>query len=148
MTHRRGFSLMELIFAVGLGVVVMAIGYKAYVGVTRVHDIESRRESMMLTVQNVMAKIKQDTRSAASVSGSKSSLVIDGGRIVYSNLPDGAGIQRAAGRGRATFEGPVAEFSIVRQPASGVNVTIRSEKTVHRRPIRIEVTSFISPRNR
>lgn len=145
MTHRRGFSLMELIFAVGLGVVVMAIGYRAYVGVTRVHDVESRRESMMLTVQNVMAKIKQDTRSAGSVSGSKGSLVIDGGRVVYSNLPDGAGIQRAAGRGRATFEGPVAEFSISRP---GVNVTIRSEDTVHRRPIRIEVTSFISPRNR
>ncbi len=142
----RGFSLIELIFAIGLGMTVMAVGYRAHVGVQRMHDIETRRESMTLNIQNTMAKIKRDIRSASTVAATGDSLVIDSGRITYRSTP--GGVERITSSGRATFQGVKARFKAGSGGAFGADVTLRAEDTVRRRPIKIEVTSFISPRNR
>ena len=142
----RGFSLIELTFAIGLGLTVMAVGYRAHVGVQRMHDIESRRESMTLNVQNTMAKIKRDVRSASTVAPTGDSLVIDSGRITYRSTP--RGVERTTSDGRGTTQGVKARFKTGSGGVSGADVTLRAEDTVRRRPIRIEVTSFISPRNR
>ena len=142
----RGFSLIELIFAVGLGLAVMAVGYRAHVGVQRMHDIESRRESMTLNVQNAMTKIKRDIRSASSVAATGDSLVIDSGRITYRSTS--RGVERTTSDGRGAIPGVKASFETGSGGEPGAQVTLRAEDTVRRRPIGIEVTSFISPRNR
>jgi hypothetical protein len=134
--------------AASLSVVVLAAGYQAYIGFTRVDDIESRREQMTLNVQNLMARMKSDIRSGASVSGSARRLVITGTEktIIYTSLPGGAGVERVSGSRRTRYKEISAEFSTAGR--SGANVRLTAQDSVHRRPIRIEVSSFIRPRNR
>lgn len=148
MRSRRGFSLVEVMVAATLSIAVLAAGYQAYIGFMRVDDIESRRESMMLGVQNVMSKIKSDVRSGLSVGGSRESLVISDGVnfVMYKNLPDGSGIESFIGMRRTKYKDITAEFSF--DGTSGVNVRLVSKASVHRRPIKIEVNSFVRPRNR
>ena len=144
---RRGPSLIELIFAAGLGLAVLAVGYRMYFSVTRINDYENKRESMTLSVQNVMGRIKQDVRAARSVSGSGNSLALtsDAGQIVYRNARNGSGLQRSMGGGWCVFRGVTARFS---PSPRGAEVSLRSQSSMHRRPIRIEISSFVSPRNR
>ena len=147
MSTRRGMTLIELMFAMALSLTMLAVGYQAYISFTRVDDLESRRESMMLTMQNAMSKIKSDVRSGASVSGSKGSLVISGGEntVAYRNFSSGSGIERWVGVRRTRYKDVTAEFSFT--GTSGVNIRLVSKASVHRRPIRIEVNSFVRPRN-
>jgi type II secretory pathway pseudopilin PulG len=144
--RNRGFSLIELIFAIGLGMAVMAVGYRSYVGVQRMQEIEDRRESMMLNVQNAMSQVKRDIRGASTITATGGSLVIDSGRIKYHSNP--AGIDRVTAKGRYTLRGVHAEFKESPRAAPGAGVVVRAEDTVRGRPISIEVTSYISPRNR
>ena len=141
----RGFSMIELICAIGLGMVVMAVGYRGYVGVGRMHEIEERRESMMLNVGNALGQVKRDVRGASNVTATGGSLVIDSGRIIYRS--GNAGIDRITASGRGTIPGMRAQFNASPKGAHGVSVTVSAENTVRGRPIRIEVTSHISPRN-
>ena len=144
--RNRGFSLIELIVAMGVGAVVLAVGYRAYVDVLRMQDVENRRESMMLAVQDAMRNIKTDVKSGAALAVTANTLVIDGGRVVYRTKPDG--IERKTSDTRRTFEGAQAEFKPGPNRLPGVSMTIRAEDMIHRRPIRIEVAGYVSPRNR
>lgn len=145
MQRNRGFSLLEMIVTAAISAAVLATGYSLYVGVLKAQDLESQRESMMLTVQNVMGLIKRDVRNGASVSGDQDTLIIDGGRVRYKCQPNGTGIERITkSQGKCIYKGISAKFTL---DNGGVRVKLWSNAKVQRRPIRIEVTSFISPRN-
>lgn len=149
-SNRCGFSLMELIFAIALGLVVMSIGYGAYFSFMRADEAASERDSMMLTVRNAMSKMKHDVRSSSSLGGESGSLVLSGedGRIIYRNAPGGEGLERAGERGRSVFKGVRAEFSQDKGENPGVSVRLRAESVKQGRPIRVELSTFVSPRNR
>jgi len=139
---RRGTSLMELVVAVGLGIAILGVGYRAYFTLTRADDYESKRHAMMLDVQNLAARIKQDVRAARAVSASGGALTILGQpHITYRNAP--GGVERVVGRGRAVFRGTAARFE---SRSGGVEVTLRSESRSHRRPIRVGISTFVVPR--
>lgn len=147
---RAGTSLFELIFAVGLSLLVISVGYRTYVSFMRVEDIERKRESISLAVQNLMGRIKQDVRSASSISGSGGVLTITGSdtRIIYRNKQGSSCVERIANRRFTHYDNVEAVFAVKTGNAAGVDVKLTSEVKARRRPIRIEVTSFISPRNR
>lgn len=142
--NARGMTLMEVVYASGISLVVLAIGFRAYVGITRIDDVERGREMISLSVQSAMDSVKRDVRAGSSVSGSGHLLSINGpnGRISYNDT--GSGLQRTEGHARRVFKGASAEFS-----ASGndVQATVRAMDIVHRRPIRVEVSSFVRTRN-
>lgn len=140
---RRGMTLVELIFAMGLGMVVMAVGYKGYVGVTRANDYADRREATTVAAQNLMGRIKHDVRSGSSISASGASLTIGGAGVTYASTRQG--VERKVGSGHAIYKDLTARFA---PQAGGVSVTLRSATRVHRRPIDVEITSFVAPRSR
>jgi len=139
-------TLLEMIVASGVSLVVFAVGYGLYTRVTRLDEVEARREAMTLTVQNVMSRVKQDVRAAQSAACSRGSVTLATGHetITYRTLTDRSGVERLRSDRRAVYRGLTAEFEA---SGTGVNVTLRSLAVVHRRPIRIEITSFIRPRN-
>jgi hypothetical protein len=143
--NRRGMSLIEVVFACGISLVVLAIGFRAYATLTRIDDVESHREMASLTVQTAIDAIKRDVRAGSSVSGSGQSMSISGpsGRIAYRTVS--GGLQRVTSHGRRVFRGASAEFSSA--GGNGVQVKVRAKDKVHGRPIRIEVSSFVRPRN-
>lgn len=143
MRRNRGFSLLEMIVTAAISTAVLATGYSLYVGVLRAQDLESQRESMMLTAQNVMGQIKRDVRNGASVSGNSDTLIIDSGRVRYSCRPNS--VERIINvQGRCIYKGLSAKFTL---DNGGVRVKLWSRDKVQRRLIRVEITSFISPRN-
>ena len=142
---RRGTSLVELIFAMGLGLTVLAIGYRAYVAVNRADDYESRREAMVVTVQSLMSRVKQDVRASRAVTGSSTQITLTGGRrVTYKTMP-GKGVARSTGGGAALYQGVSAVFS---PTGGGVGIALSAQSRVHRRLIHVEVSSYVSPRNR
>ncbi|MCX6345745.1 MAG: prepilin-type N-terminal cleavage/methylation domain-containing protein [Armatimonadetes bacterium] len=144
-SNRCGFTLMELIFAMAISSIVLGVGYQLYAITLRSQDVECARETAMLSVQNAMARIKSDVRTGSSVHVNGGELRIQGenGLVVYRNKP-GAGVERMFGRSHVVFKDVTAKFAASR---SGVGVDLRSSIRVHRRPIRIEISSFVSPRN-
>ena len=140
---RRGFSLIEMIFVIGLGSVVLAVGYRMYASVVRADQFDSRRQEIVLASQNLLGRIKQDVRSANLTSAFGSSLVINSTdrRITYRSLP--GRVERGARHGWAKYPGLRAEF---RAKQGGVWVRVWSDAKVNRRPVRIDVTTFVHPR--
>ncbi len=147
-TNDRGTSLIELIFAMGLGLAVLAIGYRSYLGVLKVSDYEDRREQITVGVQNLMERIKKDVRAGSSVAVSGNILTIDGAglRIVYVSSPDGSGVRRETPSSRSIYKDIKAQFAAA-PGRRGVQVRLNSDSRVHRRPIHVEISSFVSPRN-
>jgi len=136
--NRRGFTLIELVVATGLGLMVIAIGYKAYFGALRVDDHAAKRESLTLGVQNLMARIKQDVRGAHALNVANGTLTIDGGRVIYRNTD--AGVER----GKCVYRDTRAEFT---SEGQGVDIRLRAGASVHKRLVRVEVESYVRPRN-
>ena len=147
MRSRRGFTLLEMLVAATISIAVLAAGYQAYTGFMRADDIEARRESMNLGTQYLMNQIKGDVRAGSSVNGTKDSLVISGpnGAVTYRNLRDGSGIEKLIAGRRVKYRDIVGEFSTSN---GGSNIMLRSKANVHRRPITVEISSYIRPRNR
>lgn len=144
----RGFTLMELIFAMAISGIVLGVGYQLYVVALHNQQIECARETVMLSIQNAMGRIKKDVRTGSSVQVNGSELRISGGNgsIIYRNRP-GAGVERVFGRSHVVFKDVTATFAASRSGGRGVDVDLRSSIRVRRRPIRIEISSFVSPRN-
>lgn len=142
---RRGFTLLEATFAMGLGIIVLAVGYGAYFNVTRADDVERRREMLTTTAQSAMARIKQDVRSASTMTISGSALVLGtaDGPVLYRNSP--RGIERVSGRSRSRFADVKASF---RQNGPGVDISINARANTHGRVIRVDLDCFVTPRNR
>ena len=147
MKSNRGFSLVELIFAIGLSMVVLAAGYSAYFHLTRADDVERRREQVTASAHNAMARIKQDVRASSSARASENvlSLSTSSGPITYRNLPNGSGVERHTSSSRGRLNGASASFQ---QSGRGVNVSITAHETIHRRAIRVDLNCFVAPRNR
>lgn len=143
-TDRRGFTLIELIVAIGLSLVVMGVGYQIYFGALRQQDIESTRESMTVTVYDLMSRIKREIRSSGSVNASAATLTMNAGgrRIVY--RATAAGVERTEGRGKRLYPLVAGRFS---PDEGGANIELKSQKQVHRRAIRVEASGFAVPRN-
>ena len=143
-SSRRGFTLFELIAATAIMTVVLSTGYRLWQSVNKADDYQARREEMTLASQNLMATIKRDVRAATSVSASGGRLTVRSpeGITTYSSLQDG--VRRAGPSGGGWFAGADARFNAER---GGVRVTITSDSIVYRRPIHIEISSFVSPRN-
>jgi len=143
---RRGISLTELIFALGVMLIVLCVGYRSYFGLTRADDIEKQRESITLTVQNAMSRIKEDVRAASAVSVTGSSLTAFGSgfHVTYHSLP-GGGLDRVIGTGHFIYKNVNAAFT---RSGSGVDVALSAKTTAHGRAIRVDLQTFISPRNR
>lgn len=143
IANRRGLSLIEMIFVIGLGAVVLAVGYRMYASVQRADQFDSRRHQIALTSQNLITRIKQDVRSAKAATASGSLLVLDSGsrRIVYRDQSQG--VERQVGRGRAKYPGLRAEFTAKQ---GGVIVRVWSDVKVNRRPVKIDVTTFVHAR--
>jgi hypothetical protein len=144
---RRGTSLMELVVAVGLGIAILGVGYRAYFTLTRADDYESKRHAMMLDVQNLAARIKQDVRAAnlVVVFGDTLALNTSDRRINYHSLAHASGVERSTRYGRGVFRGVSAQFE---GTGGGVRMRLWSELRSHRRSIRVEISTFVSPRNR
>jgi len=142
---QRGMTLVELIYSIGLSLVVMAVGYGAYASFARADDVERQREQLNLTAQNAMGRIKEDVRSASAIaaSGSTMALSMAGDRVEYRNLPRGSGVERRARHGRCLFKAVSATFS---RSGGGVNVSVKARAKTHGRAIRVDLTSFIVPR--
>jgi type II secretory pathway component PulJ len=138
-------TLIELIYSIGLSMIVMMVGYSAYASFMRADHVERQREQLNLTAQNAMARVKEDVRSASAVSASGGSMLLNmaGDRVIYRNLPGGSGVERRASRGRCLFKDISAEFS---RSGEGVDVSVRARSQVHRRAIRVDLESFIIPR--
>jgi hypothetical protein len=136
-------SLIELIFAMGLGMIVLGVGYRMYAGVARAEQFDSRRHQIVLASQNLLTKIKQDVRSANLVAVSGDSLVLSSTdrRISYRSLPDG--VRRVTRGGSAKYPGLKAVF---RASGDGVRVRVWSHSVVNRRPVKVDVTTFVRPR--
>ncbi|MDO8589376.1 MAG: hypothetical protein Q7T82_20325 [Armatimonadota bacterium] len=143
--NRRGMTMLEVIFASGLSLVVLAVGYRAFATMTRIDDVESRKEAISLNAQSAMGRIKQDVRAAAFALGTGSLLSMSGsnGRVVY--RAGSRGLERVSSCGVSVIKGVQGEFS---STGGGVRVTVRARETVHRRPVRVEISSFVRPRNR
>lgn len=147
MTRLRGATLIEMLFAMAIGLVVLGVGYRAYFGTLRADECEARRESVTIAAHNLMDRVKTDVRAASAlrVDGGALVLTAKDRRVTYRNAPDGSGVERAVDGTKGTYRGVRAAFS----PASGgVNVTVTSETAVNGRTIRVEAESFVAPRNR
>lgn len=146
ISRGRGFTLLELIFSMGLSLIVLAAGYGAYFNFSRADEVERSRELVTIAAQGAMSRIKQDIRtsSAATASGSALSLHTSDGRLTYRSRSNGSGIDRI-GPGRHSFlKGAAASFA---KNGRGVNVSVKASAKVHRRAIRVELSSFVMPRN-
>lgn len=135
---------MELIFTMGLSLIVMAASFSAYFSITRADDVERRREILITTANNALGRIKEDVRSAESVSASGSTLALgtSDGRVTYRT--QGANVQRIARHGRGLYKGVTASFS---QHGAGVEVSVNGAQIVHRRALRVDLNCFIAPRS-
>lgn len=142
MKTRGGFTLIELLFAMGLSLIVLAVGFSAFFNISRADDVERTREQLTITSNRAMDTIKEDVRAAESFSALGDSLVLNA--ITYSNLPNGAGIERLTQHGRSPFKGVRASY---KQHGRGVDISIKAHKKVHGRVIRVELHSFVTPRN-
>ena len=142
---RRGTSLIEMVFAVGLGMAVLAAAYSAYFGIARAGDCQKSREEITLEANNLMDRIKHDVRAAssASASGGAMTLSVHGRRIAYANKP-GVGTVRQASGGRWLVRGVSGRFV---KSGAGVEVRLHGEARVHRRLLRVEVDGYIAKRN-
>lgn len=143
--NRRGVSLIELIFAMGLGMAVLAIGYRMYASVARADQFDSRRHQIILTSQNLITRMKEDVRAANLVAAFGDSLVLNSTdrRITYRSLPNGSGVERGTRFGWTKYPGLRAEFHVKQ---GGVSIRIWSESKVNRRPVKIDVTTYVHPR--
>ena len=143
----KGFTLLELIFSMGLSLIVLAAGYGAYFSFSRADDVEARRELVTIAAHGAMSKIKQDIRAsgAATASGSTLSLQTPEGRFTYRGRSNGSGIDRIGPSSRSLFKGATASFA---QRGRGVNVSVKASAKVHGRAIRVDLNSFVMPRNR
>jgi prepilin-type N-terminal cleavage/methylation domain-containing protein len=148
--NQRGATLIELIVAMGLAGIVVTAAYQAYISSVRIQEAEVRRESMTLTVQNLMHRIKQDVRASrhAVARGGTLELNKAGKNVTYRSLPGGDGVERTAGRGRMVYRFVTADFSENGNGVRGVNVRLRLNAIERGRKVRVDVSSFISPRNR
>ena len=144
---RKGLTLLEMTFVMGLSLIVLAAGYSAYFSVTRADDVERRRETLTASALNAMAHVKEDVRSAseATASGSTLTLATTDGPVTYRGAAHGTGIERIAGRRRSLFKGATASFA---RSGAGVDVSIKSRAKVHGRMIRVDLDCFVTPRNR
>ncbi len=144
MRSTNGFTLIELIFTMGLSLVVLSAGYGAYFSVTRAEEVERHRERITITASSAMSHIQSDTRTACSarVSGGCLTLRTASGNIVYRSLR--SGIERRTGPRKFIFKGTVASF---RQSGRGVDVSIRAREYVNRRTIRVDLDCYLAPRN-
>ena len=147
MHTRKGFSLIELIFSMGLSLVVLAAGYGAYFSINRADDVERRREEVTISANNAISRIKEDIRGAnsASVAGHALTLNTVDGRIAYRNLPDGSGIERRTSAMHSVLKGATASFV---QSGRGVNVSTKARAKIHGRAIRVDLNCFVTPHNR
>ena len=146
--HRqRAFTLLELTFSMGLGLIVLAVGYSAYFNVVRADDVERRREALATTALEAMNTIKQDVRAAGLVAPLGNTLVLNttDRRITYRPMPRSTGILRLTSHGRREFKGVKASFS---GSDGGVNITIQANERIHGRVIRVDLDCFVTPRNR
>jgi prepilin-type N-terminal cleavage/methylation domain-containing protein len=145
--NRRAFTLLEMLVAMAISAIVLMAGYRAYFLAMQTQDVETARESATFTITTAMNSIKHDVRSASSVSVSPGSLTIAGreGRIVYKCMP-GIGLEKTVGQGRHIYKGLTARFSRG-ESGRGVNVELKWDSRVHKRPVRMEVTSYVIPRN-
>lgn len=143
----RGFSLLELIFSMGLSLIVLAAGYGAYFSFSRADEVEARRELVTIAAHGAMDRIKEDVRAANLVAafGNAMALNTSESRISYESLPNGAGISRMTRHSRSLFKGATASFA---QRGRGVNVSVRASAKVHGRAIGVDLKSFVMPRNR
>lgn len=147
ISRGRGFTMLEMVFSMGLSLIVLAAGYGAYFGFCRADDVERSRELVTIAAHGAMSKIKQDIRAsgAASASGSTLSLQTPDGRVTYRSRPNGSGIDRIESRRRSFLKGASASFA---SRGRGVDVSVRSSAKVHGRGIRVDLSSFVIPRNR
>jgi len=146
MTRTRGVTLIEMIFAMAIGLLALAVGYRAYFGALIADECEARRESMAIAAQNLTGRIKADVRSASAVGVDGGGLVVIGKdwRVTYRNAPDGSGVERAVQGARRIYPGARAVFT---PTSGGVNVTLTYEDAVHGRRMRVETKNFVAPRN-
>ena len=147
MANRRGFTLLEILVAMAISAIVLTAGYRAYFLAMQTQDVETARESAIFTLTTAMSCIEHDVRSASSLSVSPNSLTVAGreGRIVYTYSP-GIGLEKTVGQGHRMYKGLTARFSRG-EGRKGVNVELRWDSKVHKRPVRMEVTSYVVPRN-
>lgn len=143
---QRGMTLLELIVSMGLSLIVLSVGYGAYSTFTRADDVERQREQLTLTAQNALGRIKEDVRSASTISASGGTLALAsaGKKITYNNLTKGSGLERKATRGRCLFKGVAAHFT---KTGSGVTVSVTARAKPHRRAIGVDLNSFVAPRH-
>ncbi|MCX6345114.1 MAG: type II secretion system protein, partial [Armatimonadetes bacterium] len=122
-TRSHGFTLMELIVAMTISGIVLGVGYQLYALTLRNQDIECARETVTLSIQNAMGRIKSDVRTGSSVHVNGGELRIQGenGLVVYRNKP-GAGVERMFGRSHVVFKDVTVKFAASR---SGVGVDLR-----------------------
>lgn len=142
---RRGLSLIELIFALGLGMIVLGVGYRMYAAAVRADQFDTRRHRIVLASQNLIARIKQDVRSADGAWAHGSSLVLNPSdwRIDYESERDGSGVRRGTHHGWSRYPNLRADF---RNEGQGIRVRVWSDAKVNRRPVKIDVTTFVRPR--
>jgi|GEM_PF-1372396 len=147
ITRSKGFTLLELIFSMGLSLIVLAAGYGAYFSFSRADEVERRRELVIIAAHGAMSRIKEDVRasSAAAASGSTLSLQTPDGRVSYRSRANGSGIDRITPGRRSFLKGATASFA---GSGRGVNVSVKASAKVHGRAIRVDLNSFVMPRNR
>ena len=142
----KGFTLLELIFSMGLSLIVLAAGYGAYFSFSRADEVERSRELVTIAAHGAMSRIKQDIRASggATASGSTLSLQTPDGRVTYRSRSNGSGIDRIGPRSRSFLKGATASFW---GSGRGVNVSVKASAKVHGRAIRVDLSSFVMPRN-
>lgn len=148
MTRVRGATLIELVFAMAIGLVVLGVGYRAYFGTLRADECEARRESLNTAANNLMDRIKTDVRAASAlrVEGGALIVVAKGRQVNYRSAPDGSGVERVVNGARGLYRGVQASFA---PDSGGVEVAVTSRAAdVNGRTIRVEKRSFLAPRNR
>lgn len=143
----KGFTLLELIFSMGLSLIVLAAGYGAYFSFSRADEVERRRELAVIAVHGAMSRIKQDIRASSDATASSSTLSLEtpDGRFTYRNRANGSGIDRIGPSSRSFLKGATASFA---GSGRGVNVSVKASARVHGRAIRVDLNSFVMPRNR
>lgn len=144
MRNTRGFSLLELIVAIGLSLIVLSASYGAYSGISRADDVERHRERITIAANSAMSRIQQDIRRASSVRASGTTMVAQtsSGTIVYRAVA--SGLERRVGASRSVVNSLAASF---RQSGRGVDVSVWAREEVHRRAVRVDLNCFVTPRN-
>jgi hypothetical protein len=146
MSRNRGYTIVELVTAMGVGVVVATMIASLWLTTTRAIETELARSALSAGAREVSHHLKRDVRRADSVEVSGNVLTLEVGGETVTYMSDGEGVHRRIGGGSQTLglRGMGASFSVVGQ--RGVQVTVSGERLVRSRAVAIRRELMIARR--